>query len=101
MTAVGLSTLEDGIVILDEFIDETSTIISVPDSLTPDIAAYVATIQDAARRAVADAEHRIIETIAADFEGIAGGRPVLMATNAAAARVRSMVALRPRARRTA
>ena len=91
-----------GSMILDDFLESSSTLIEIPPDLSPEALTYIAKVQADARRAVADAEFRLIETIAADFDRLQAGyvcrggvaKGLLMAPGAAAARVRSMAALR-------
>lgn len=84
MTALSLATLE-GALVLDSFDDDAiqTLPISIPPDLTP-----------ATLRLLSDAISATVERIAADFESMANGRPVLVGSHAAAARVRSMQALR-------
>jgi hypothetical protein len=89
---------DGGTVILDEFLDDSDTIAILPMDLDPAVRRYVADIQEKARRAVSDAEHAVVERIAAHFERLGGGRSVLMPTRKVADEVRSFVWEQPEVR---
>jgi hypothetical protein len=83
----------DGIIpVEDDFEDES--VQTLPVEVPPDLSPAIL-------RLLADVQSATTERIAADFEAFADGRPVLMGTDAAAARIRSMAWLRPRKRRAA
>jgi hypothetical protein len=91
-----------GGVVVDSFDDDPATeAVSVPSHLDEPTLAVIARVQHAANRRVRDAEQRAMraaaaaehetkERIAADLEAMGGGRALLMAPGAAAARVRSL-----------
>jgi hypothetical protein len=91
-----------GGVVVDSFDDEPETeAVSVPSHLDEPTLAFIAHVQRSANRRIRDAEARARaaasaaenetkERIAADLESMGGGRAVLIAPGAAAARVRSL-----------